>query len=150
MRQRGVIPLGLILYAVAGLAILAALWGLHRHGVNSGRAEIQAKWDKASRDQRAAEEKKITTAATKLEVANAEARVVTRTVTVQVDKIVERPIYRNVCLDADGLCVANAAIRGASPDSCQPGKPVPRAPSTDGRDRGLSVALDYRDLVPLP
>lgn len=29
---------------------------------------------------------------------------------VEVQKIVERPVYRNVCLDSDGLSVINAAI----------------------------------------
>lgn len=29
---------------------------------------------------------------------------------VQVQKIVEKPIYRNVCLDADGVSIVNAAI----------------------------------------
>nr|DAJ67504.1 MAG TPA: Selenoprotein S (SelS) [Caudoviricetes sp.]DAK49067.1 MAG TPA: Selenoprotein S (SelS) [Caudoviricetes sp.]DAP70525.1 MAG TPA: Selenoprotein S (SelS) [Caudoviricetes sp.] len=29
---------------------------------------------------------------------------------VEVQKIVERPIYRNVCIDSDGLSVINAAI----------------------------------------
>lgn len=31
---------------------------------------------------------------------------------VQVQKIVEKPVYRNVCLDADGLRELNAAIDG--------------------------------------
>ncbi|HHK5576979.1 TPA: hypothetical protein ACQUH6_001788 [Neisseria polysaccharea] len=29
---------------------------------------------------------------------------------VQVQKIVEKPVYRNVCLDADGVSIVNAAI----------------------------------------
>lgn len=29
---------------------------------------------------------------------------------VQVQKIVEKPVYRNICVDADGLSVINAAI----------------------------------------
>lgn len=29
---------------------------------------------------------------------------------VEVQKIVERPVYRNVCIDSDGLSVINAAI----------------------------------------
>lgn len=37
-------------------------------------------------------------------------------------KIVERPVYRNICLDSDGLRNANAAKNGA------PGKPADGVP----------------------
>lgn len=33
-----------------------------------------------------------------------------RMIYVQVQKIVEKPVYRNVCVDSDGLSVINAAI----------------------------------------
>lgn len=48
----------------------------------------------------------------------------TRTITVEVDKIIDRPVYRNVCLDADGLQLINAAIGRRDPAS-QPGHAVP-------------------------
>lgn len=47
----------------------------------------------------------------------------TRTITVQVDKIINRPVYRNVCLDADGLQLIAAAIGRRDPAS-QPGHTV--------------------------
>lgn len=37
-------------------------------------------------------------------------RVVYQTITETVDRIVERPVYRNVCLDDDGLAVLRQAI----------------------------------------
>lgn len=150
MRQHGTIPLGMILYGVAAIAIVGVLFWIRHVGVEAGRAEVQAKWDRAVREQRAKEEKQAAAAATKLEVANAKARVVTRTVTVEVEKVVERPIYRNVCLDADGLRIAQCAIRGESPAACQPDQPLrPPAPA-DGRDRGSGAALDHGRGGPLP
>ncbi|MDP1530299.1 MAG: hypothetical protein Q8M05_13035 [Rhodoferax sp.] len=35
----------------------------------------------------------------------------TRTITVEVDKIIERPVFRNVCIDDDGLRLLNSQIR---------------------------------------
>lgn len=43
-----------------------------------------------------------------------------------VDKIVERPVYRNVCLDADGLRALRATIDGAEAGP-EPGPAVPDA-----------------------
>lgn len=48
----------------------------------------------------------------------------TRTITVEVEKIVDRPVYRNVCLDADGLRLLNEQIRRAD-DTGQPGDQLP-------------------------
>lgn len=47
-----------------------------------------------------------------LEKAKNERTVEYRTLTQQVDKVVVRPVYRNVCLDADGLRIANTALAG--------------------------------------
>jgi len=35
-----------------------------------------------------------------------------RTITKTVEKIIDRPVYRNVCLEPDGLHVINSAIKG--------------------------------------
>lgn len=48
-----------------------------------------------------------------------------RTVTVTVEKIVERPVYRNICLDDDGLRAINDQIRRAA-NPGEPSSPVPR------------------------
>lgn len=60
-----------------------------------------------------------------LEGQNAQARVVYRTIHDQVDRLVDRPVYRNVCLDTDGLMLVNAAIAG-----------VPVAPAAPGNADG--------------
>lgn len=48
----------------------------------------------------------------------------TRTITVEVEKIIDRPVYRTVCLDADGLQLINAAIQRRDPTS-ELGQSVP-------------------------
>lgn len=54
-------------------------------------------------------------------------RVVYEVVTETIDKIIERPVYRNICLDADGLRALNAAVNGSSEDSSKPSPTVPVA-----------------------
>lgn len=61
-----------------------------------------------------------------LETKNAASRVVYRTITQQVDKIIDRPIYRDgVCLDSDGVVLVNAALGG-----------VPTAPAATREPNG--------------
>lgn len=80
---------------------------------------------------------RMNTVALMAEVRKDEARVVYKTITKRVDRIVDRPIYvTGVCLDADGLQLAQAAITGQAPD---PGKPDPALPAPKplvGRPRG--------------
>lgn len=56
----------------------------------------------------------------------ANAKTIYQRITVEVDKIVERPVYRDQCFDADGLRQLGAAIAGrdAEPGA---GQPVPTA-----------------------
>lgn len=46
------------------------------------------------------------------------------TITKEVDRVVEKPVYRNVCLDADGLRLLGRAI-GAQSGASQPARTVP-------------------------
>ncbi len=48
-------------------------------------------------------------------------------ITREVDRVVEKPVYRNVCLDADGLRILAAAVGAAS----APGEPAPAVPAAD-------------------
>lgn len=60
---------------------------------------------------------------------NAEAKIVFRTITRDVNKIVERPVYRDVCLDDDGLRLAQLALGGtavAPPGSAESHAGMPR------------------------
>ena len=64
-------------------------------------------------------------AATKHEADKVSIRTEFITITEQVEKIIERPVYRdNVCLDADGLRILTAATR-PSPAASKPASPVP-------------------------
>ena len=69
--------------------------------------------------------KRVDTAAVNHENFKERERVVYQTITETVDRIVERPVYRNVCLDDDGVRALNAAIRGAA----DPGIPAPDVPA---------------------
>lgn len=45
-----------------------------------------------------------------------------------VRQLVDRPVYRNVCIDGDGLRELNAAIRGQDPGQPAPAVPGPAKP----------------------
>lgn len=149
MRQRG---FTLLIYLVLVLAILGALYGLYAlvdenwatsAGLEKGKAQVRSEWLEANRQAREAQELKSGKAAEKLEGERAEAKVIYRTITERVNVEVEKPVYRNVCLDPIGVCLANAAILGKSPDTCQPDKPVPPVKSTGERGSGIVIALDH-------
>lgn len=71
------------------------------------------------------EAKKANVASDTAEKVNAKDRVVYKTITQSVDKIVDRPIYRNICLDADGLREANSALARTLPDTGKPNAAMP-------------------------
>ena len=142
----------MLLYGFLALAILGAIgsmiWWADENietsaGVRKGESTKQAEWDAANAKARAEEAAKGDAAAKGLEVRNAKARVVYRTIREQVDRIVEKPVYRNVCLDADGVCLGNAAISGTDPSTCKLDKPVPAATAPDGRGGLYALALDH-------
>lgn len=62
--------------------------------------------------------------ADRLEQDRAARREVVRTITVEVPRVIERPVYRAECWDADGLRILTAAI-GANADPAEPDGPVP-------------------------
>ena len=125
----------IIVYAVIALAFMGALGGIYAKGYYSGKATVTAEWQEANEKAREEEAAKSAAAAKKLEGTRVKQKVVYRTITQYVDKIVDRPVYRNVCLDADGLRCLGAAIKGESATGCQPDERVPAAtpPHGDGR-----------------
>lgn len=141
-RQRGIfgIPVMFLIYGAAVVAVIAgAWWGVHsieKGGYERGMAECARK----AQEQRDKETKQGAGASTQLETGNAKAKVVYRTITQSVDRYIDRPVYRNVCLDADGVRDANAALRSAGAPAGQPDKPVPGSDGVAGRDRGLGAA----------
>lgn len=56
----------------------------------------------------------------------ANARPIYERITVEVDRIVERPVYRDQCFDADGLRQLGAAIAGRDAEPSA-GQPLPAA-----------------------
>ncbi len=50
-----------------------------------------------------------------------------RDVIKEVQRVVEKPVYRNVCLDPDGLSVIGDALARAYNDPGKPGNAVPKA-----------------------
>lgn len=135
-RQRG----SLLLYGLIALAILAALAGIGRSIYNAGFDAAKLECEEAAREQREIEVAQAAEAGTKLENGNAKAKIVYRTITRDVDKIVERPVYRNICLDSDGLRNANAALIGALTPAGKPDDGMPGPNPSAGRDGGDGAA----------
>ena len=146
--------MSLLAYGLIALAVLGSLAGIygyvHHDGVVEGRAEVQKSWDSANKKARERETKQGEVAEKKTEAARVEIRYVTKTLTQAVDRIVDRPVYRSVCLDPDGLRLARCAIGGKSADSCKPDRPVPPASGPLRWDRSLSAAVDSGSVSRLP
>ena len=145
MNQRGIVWLTLLPYIIGAVVFIGAATAAYQYvdnnwatdaGIEKGRAEVQAKWDQAALEQRQAEEKRIEEASTKKEQGDAKAKVVYRTITQTVDRYIDRPVYRNQCLDDDGLRDANRALLGTITPSSGSDKPMPTADGAAGQDRG--------------
>ena len=138
--------MGLLAYGLIALSIIGILSGIGYQIRESGKEAVRLEWAEANKLAREAEEKKANQAATNLEATRVEYRTKYRTITQAVDKIVDRVEYRHVCLDADGLRLANCAILGKSADSCKPDDGVPKPAPAGGRTGGIALTLDNRGL----
>lgn len=122
----------LIIAALVGAIALAG--GAYWKGWSdrAARAEVAtSKVVEQSHQQAVSELTAANVPAAKLEQTNAQEKIVYRTITQQVDRIVDRPVYRDRCIDDDGLRIARAAIAGAptaaaEPDGAMPGPAAPR------------------------
>lgn len=101
-------------YVVYALLSVLVLGGLYLKGRLDGRAAcddriavIQAE---SVERERAAQNRAIE-ASRELEHARSKTEIKYRTITKEVEKLVDRPVYSNVCFDADGLRLANEALR---------------------------------------
>lgn len=79
------------------------------------------------------EQTKAVEASAALEKARQDAQEHIRIVTQTVDKIITRPVYRNVCLDADGLSAASLALQGPTATPGKSDKPLPGSKPIGGR-----------------
>jgi hypothetical protein len=118
------------------LALLAAaLVAAFVAGAMVNGWRLSAKYDaeritaaKAAKEAYDAKAKQYNEAAQALEAARNEREIVYRTITKQVEKVVERPVYRNQCLDTSGVQLINDALAGRASD---PAKPSPDLPAAD-------------------
>lgn len=123
-------------YIKLGVPILAfALGSWLGYDYKAAKCAVEiAEMRQAAQDQKDAEAEKIHEAATRLEAANAKARVVYRTLTKTIDRVVERPVYATDCIDDDGLRALNAALAGKALDPGQPDDAMPGAGAARSED----------------
>lgn len=119
---------GQIKAALAALALAALVgigWRVHHNIYMSGYEKAKAEYAY----QLAKAQANYNDVAEQLEVAKSERKVVYETITKTVDRIVDRPVYRNLCLDDDGLRNVNTALAGkptGKPDAAMPAADAPR------------------------
>lgn len=94
------------------LIVIAVCFGLAYYIYDAGYSQCEkdniVKMAKAKQEQ----QDKYDALAKKLEDTKAERIVQTNTITKIVPQIVEREIYKNVCIDSEGMNVINKAIKG--------------------------------------
>lgn len=117
-------PVGLLWRLIGAGLVLLALFGAIGMGVHKvkqwGAAEVRAEWDAANEDARQREAKASIEAAKDLADARKKRKIVVQERTVHVEKIVDRPVYRNQCLDAAGLRCLEGAVLGKGAAGCKP------------------------------
>lgn len=120
--------LSLLAWGFVVLGILGTLSGIAYQIRESGADSVRLEWAEANRVQRENEQAQANKAAEKKEAGDAKARIVYRTITLEVERVVKNPVFNHVCLPDDGLSIARDAIRGAITPPPKPDKPVPPAP----------------------
>lgn len=132
---------GLNPYSLAAKALI--LIGLYLAGCWSGwrveswhRDSMEVAAVKKAQAERDAEALRASDAAKQLEAARALAATQQQAITKTVDRIVVRPVYTHVCLDADGVRILNAAIAGKAPDPAGPPAGLSTAQPAGRRDSG--------------
>lgn len=101
-------------------------WHAGQDAIAENKARIEADRDRLRRLDR------HDAAATGHEADKAALRTEFLTITQEVERVTERPVYRDMCFDADGVRLVNAAA-GAAPAASQPARAVP---GSAGPDRG--------------
>lgn len=105
------------------LAGFTAGWRVQawRAAANAAEAAEQAR-ELAAQQRRSADAAAATYEARRAAQA-AQQQIITR----EVERVVEKPVYRNVCLDADGLRLIGQAVDAARSAAGQPAPAVPAA-----------------------
>ncbi len=121
--------------ALASVGLLALI-GAFFFGRHVGSAEEQARYLREDKKAAAEVEAKIVdvqTADAKSVAADVQRETIVREITREVPKIIDRPVYRNVCVDADGVRLIGRAVEAANGR----GKP---AGGSDGSAGGIQPA----------
>lgn len=130
------------MYAFIATALIAAVlagagaWRVQNWrfaAIEKDRIEAQAEKERNDR-------KAIDVAAEGHETFKAASQARERIVKQEVDRVVEKLVYRNVCLDDDGLSILAADI-AARNIAGQPPGPMPAASSPDGKGRSVRPAV---------
>ena len=116
------------------MAFATGGWIGHRLTAASYQADVIAEQQAHAAAVQAAAEQ-ANRHAEELEKARAQREIVYRTITKEVDRIVDRPVYLNVCLDDDGLRVINEALTGTPAAAGEPDAAMPDADAAGRQDR---------------
>ena len=139
------------LYTYVATALVAAALG------GAGAWKVQG-WRFAAQDAQRLEaqaeatrinEKAASAASTSFETKKASNETRYRTITVEVEKIVDRPVYLQQCLDDDGLRLINSQIRRETPPG-QLGLKLPRPGAPGGHDGQKGGAVGGADGAAVP
>ena len=139
MNQRGSIVIYLAL--ALGILVIVAKMGHSVYSTIEESVWSEVRKEKAEETKRAA--LKAGKASATLEAGNVKARVIYRRIMQTVDRYIDRPIYRNICLDVDGLRDANSALTGQITPPGKPNKPVSRLITTYRWEWGIRVAENH-------
>lgn len=107
---------------IAGIFLAGLASGVKIHAGMTAQRDLAAQ--QAGAKEQARRTDKIDAAATGHETDKAQIRTQFKTIIKEVDRVVQKPVYLNVCLDDDGLRAARAAI-GPAPAASQPAPAVP-------------------------
>lgn len=113
---------------VALVVVFGAGWQVNGWRLNAKHDRKELAAAKAAKEAYDAKAAQYNEASAALEVARNERKIVYRTITKQVDKIVQRDVYHNVCLDDIGVRIINDALAGRAAD---PAEPAPALPAAD-------------------
>ena len=102
--------------------LVGAYFYVHHKGYSEAMQEVAIAQEKADK----AQQEKYDKLAQELEDTKKKRQENVRTITKTVEKIIDRPIYRdNPCMDFDGLRVINSAIKGEASSNNDAALPTP-------------------------
>ena len=114
---------------LAEIALIAALlvgayFYVHHKGYSEAMQEVAIAQKKVDKKQ----QEKYDKLAQELEDTKKKRQENVRTITKTVEKIIDNPIYRNVCISDSGLSVANASLKGEAAPKLDDSLSAPATP----------------------